>query len=198
MRSASSSHRRPTCSGWEPDVSITAPPSPSASADRSPVRSPTSRVASGNRSVPWTPRVNSVRWWPRASAAAATWRPRNTAQPRTRMRMMCNLPVALWKAVLERALDARVECVEPVERERLRRPEAAVGRGVGPVVGEHAVQEREPALGVEPFHSRLEQLVAEDEMPEQAALLGQLDRRAVGELARLAEVVHEGGADQQV
>ena len=35
-------------------------------------------------------------------------------------------------------------------------------------------------------------------MAEQPALLGQPDLRAVGELARLAEVVHERGADQQV
>ena len=35
-------------------------------------------------------------------------------------------------------------------------------------------------------------------MPEQAALVGQADLGAVGELARLAEVVHERGGEQQV
>ena len=41
-------------------------------------------------------------------------------------------------------------------------------------------------------------LLAEREVAEQPALLGQPDLRAVGELARLAEVVHERGGDQQV
>src|SRR6185436_3767596 len=107
-----------------------------------------------------------------ASAAAATWRPRKTVPPRTRMRMTRNLSVALRKAVLERALDARVERVEPVERERLGRSEAAVGRGVRPVVAQHAVQERQAALRVEPGHARLEQLLAQHDVPEQTALLG--------------------------
>ena len=42
----------------------------------------------------------------------------------------------------------------------------------------------------------LEQLGAERDVPEHPALLGQPDLRPVGELARLAEVVDERGADQ--
>ena len=57
--------------------------------------------------------------------------------------------------VLEGALDRGVERVQPVERQRLGRGEAAAaeprpaspaGPGVGPVVGEHAVEQRQPAL----------------------------------------------------
>ena len=81
---------------------------------------------------PWRPARVDVSSWPRASASAATWRPRNTVPPRIRMRMTRNLAVALWQPVLQRALDGRVERVEPVQRQRLRRPEAPAGRGSGP------------------------------------------------------------------
>ena len=47
---------------------------------------------------------------------------------------------------IERALDARVERVEAIQRERLGRSEAPARRGLGPVVAEHAVQERQPAV----------------------------------------------------
>ena len=51
--------------------------------------------------------------------------------------------------VLERALDRGVEGVEPVERQRLGRGEAAPRRtagatgGLGPVMGEHAMEQRQ-------------------------------------------------------
>ena len=78
-------------------------------------------------------------------------------------------------------------------------PKRRPGRRVGPVVAEHAVREREPALVVEPVARALvEQPLAEHDVAEQPALLGQPDLGAVGELARLAEVVHERRADQQV
>src|SRR5688500_11863114 len=93
--------------------------------------------------APWRPRLKIVTSWPRASASATTCRPRKTVPPRIRMRMKRNLPVALLQPVFERALDARVERVEAVERERLGRPEAPARRALGPVVGEHAVRERE-------------------------------------------------------
>ena len=104
----------------------------------------------------------------------------------------------LPEPVLERALDAGVEGVEAVERERLGRAEAAARRGVRPVVAEHAVQQRDAAVGGELGHARLEQLLAEHDVPEQPALVGQPDLGAVGELARLAEVVDDRRGDQQV
>ena len=66
------------------------------------------------------------------------------------------------EAVLERALDARVERVDPVERERLRGGEAGAPGSrrpgaagcLGPVVGEHAVEQRQPPLGVESARRR--------------------------------------------
>ena len=45
---------------------------------------------------------------------------------------------------------------------------------------------------------RLEQLLAEHDVAEQPALVGEPDLGAVGELARLAQVVHERRGDQQV
>lgn len=42
--------------------------------------------------------------------------------------------------VLERALDAYVECVDPIQRERLDRAESAVGRAGGAVVAKDAVE----------------------------------------------------------
>ena len=60
------------------------------------------------------------------------------------------------------------------------------------------MQERDAALGAHARQARLEQLLAEDDVAEQPPLLGEPDLRAVGELARLAEVVHERGGDQEV
>ena len=78
-------------------------------------------------------------------------------------------------------------------------PKRPPGRAGGAVVAEHAVQERQPALVVERAAPRSdEQAQAELEVAEQAALLGQPDLGAVGELARLADVVDDRGGQQQV
>src|SRR3954468_15549964 len=53
------------------------------------------------------------------------------------------------KPVLQRPLDARVERVEPVQRQRLGRAEPTARRGVGPVVAEDAVRQRQPAVHVQ-------------------------------------------------
>src|SRR3954468_12648524 len=100
--------------------------------------------------------------------------------------------------VLESALDRYVERVEAVERQRLRGAEAAARRGVGAVVAEHAVGEREPPRLVHAGRPLVEDALAEHEVAEEAALFAEADLGAVGELARLAEVVDERGADEQV
>ena len=56
--------------------------------------------------------------------------------------------------VLERALDLSVERVEPIQSERLGRGKALPGGLLGPVVEDHAVLEREPALAVEDRRAR--------------------------------------------
>ena len=58
--------------------------------------------------------------------------------------------------------------------------------------------EREPPRRLHARGALGEQALAEHEVAEQPALLGEPDLGAVGELARLAEVVHERGAQQQV
>ncbi len=58
------------------------------------------------------------------------------------------------EAVLECALDARVERVQPVQRERLDRAEPATGRRCGPVMTQHAVEQREPTLVVQGLRPR--------------------------------------------
>src|SRR4051794_21583041 len=100
--------------------------------------------------------------------------------------------------VLEGALDARVERVEAVERERLGRAEAAARGGVRAVVAQDAVCERESSCLVHAGCPLVEDALAQHEVAEQAALLAEADLGAVGELARLAEVVDERGADEQV
>ena len=101
--------------------------------------------------------------------------------------------------MLERALDAGVERVQPVQRERLGRAEAAARRRAGAVVAEHAVQQREPALARRAIVAALGQdPLADHQVAEQAPLLGQADLGAVGELARAAEVVGDRGGQQQV
>ena len=77
-------------------------------------------------------------------------------------------------------------------------PKRRPGAASGAVVGEHAVGEREPAVVGDPGAALVEQPLAEHDVPEQAALVGQPDLGAVGELARLAEVVHERRGEQQV
>ena len=66
-----------------------------------------------------------------ARVAAARGRGRPRGRPRADLAL-------LGHAVLQRALDRRVERVEPLQRERLRRRRAAVA-----VVAEHAVRERQ-------------------------------------------------------
>src|SRR3954452_4408706 len=87
--------------------------------------------------------------------------------------------------VLEGALDARVERVEAVERERLGGAEAAARGGVGAVVAQDAVRQREPPSLVHAGRPLVEHALAEHEVAEQAALLAQADLGAIGELARL-------------
>jgi hypothetical protein len=60
------------------------------------------------------------------------------------------------------------------------------------------VGEREPPRLVHPRGALVDHPLAEHDVAEQAALLGQPDLGAVGELARLAEVVHERGGEQEV
>src|SRR4051794_13189165 len=100
--------------------------------------------------------------------------------------------------MLKRALHRRVERVQAIERERLGRAEAAARSGIRTVVGEDAVGELEaPVLGQVPG-ALVEQALAEHDVAEQAALLAEADLGAVGELARLAEVVHERGGEEKV
>ena len=102
-------------------------------------------------------------------------------------------------AVLEHALDLSVERVQPIERERLGRGKALPGGRIGPVVEDHAVLEREPALAVEDRRRVLgDHAQPELDVTQQLALAAALDLGAVGELAGLAEVVDDRGADQQV
>jgi hypothetical protein len=62
------------------------------------------------------------------------------------------------------------------------------------VVAEDAVCEREPPRGRQLVRVRVDQLLAEHDVAEQPALVAEADLGAVGELARLAEVVDERGA----
>ena len=75
------------------------------------------------------------------------------------------------KPALERALDRSVERVQPVERQGLGRGKAgaaatASGAGVGPVVGEHARQQREPALLRKRRGGRADELGADRQVSE--------------------------------
>jgi hypothetical protein len=78
--------------------------------------------------------------------------------------------------VLERTLDARVERVEAVERERLRRAEAPPGALSAPwwVSTQWASASRFSLLIR--ARARVEQLLAERDVAEQPALLGERDR----------------------
>src|SRR5687767_12837696 len=100
--------------------------------------------------------------------------------------------------MFQRAFYAGVQCVEPVQRERFRRSEAAARGGFRAVMAEDAVQERDPPALVEAPEPRREELLPEHEVAEQPPLVRHADLRAVAELARLAEVVDERGADEQV
>src|SRR5215210_7123315 len=77
--------------------------------------------------------------------------------------------------VLERALHARVERVEAVQRERLGRAEAPAWGGVGAVVAEHAVREREPAALVEAGGALVEHALSQHEVAEQPPFVAEAD-----------------------
>src|SRR5688572_19987566 len=98
---------------------------------------------------------------------------------------------ALAQAVLEGALDARVQRVDPGEREGLGVAEARAGAagaagGLGAVVAEHAVQEGEAHLVGEAARRSADQLGADREVAEHRPLLADPELGAVGELTRLA------------
>ena len=87
-----------------------------------------------------------------------------------------------------------------VQRERLGRAEAPPRRRVGAVMGEDAVREREAARASSPDVARalVEHPQPELDVPEQPALVGQLDLGAERELAGAPEVVDDRGGEQQV
>ena len=104
------------------------------------------------------------------------------------------------RAVLERALDLRVERVEPVQRERLGRGEALAREprrrrgGASRSARARAGARRRASRGACAAITRRPSSTC----PSMRALVAALDLRAVGELARLAEVVHDRRAQQQV
>ena len=108
------------------------------------------------------------------------------------------------KAALERALDRSVEGVQPVERERLggREPAAGAARagrpGVRAVVGEDAVEQRQPAVLGQRARGGADDLRPDREVAEHPALVGEPELGAVGELARAAAVVQDRRRHQQV
>src|SRR3954451_20490655 len=96
----------------------------------------------------------------------------------------CSGSLHVCQAVLERALDARVQRVEPLQRERFSRREAPPGGGVGAMVKEHAVQQGREPLVVESARPGVfvDQAHAELDVAEQPAGVRQPDLRAIGEL----------------
>src|SRR5450755_287762 len=102
------------------------------------------------------------------------------------------------KPVLEHALDVPVEGVEAIQRDRLGRGEAPAWRLLGAVVAEDAVQEREAALVVELGGAVGEDPLADLDVAEQASLVGEAELGAVGVLLGPAEVVDDGGGEEQV
>src|SRR5215211_335190 len=103
--------------------------------------------------------------------APLTARRTRTPSPARRLASALAPRDQLGQPVFQRALDAGVERVEAIERERLGRAEAPPRRGVGPMVAEHAMQQRDASLRREARQARLEQLLAEHDVAEQPALL---------------------------
>ena len=66
------------------------------------------------------------------------------------------------------------------------------------MVREHAVKQRQPALGGQLARRPRDQLRSDRQMAEQPALVADPELRPVGELARLADVVNERRRHQQV
>jgi len=104
--------------------------------------------------------------------------------------------------VLERALDAGVERVQPVESQGLGCAEAAAAlaraTSVGSMMRQHAMEQGGATFRRQPSCGRAHDLRPEREVPDQTPLLGDPELRPVTELARLADVVHESGRHQQV
>lgn len=101
--------------------------------------------------------------------------------------------------MLERVLELRVDRVHAEEREGLERLKAACGRGLRPMMREHAVREREPALLRELRRTvRGEDLQPELHVAKHPPLVTELDGGGVHKLADLAQIVHDRGGDQQI
>src|SRR5918994_7141948 len=104
-------------------------------------------------------------------------------------------------SVLQSALYACIQRVQAVERQRLRRPEAPPREAIRPVVGQDAVGEsmqlrlREVVEAPGPLGH---QLVAKRHMAYQRAGLAEGDLRAEIELERLAGVVQDRRAQEEV
>ena len=111
-------------------------------------------------------------------------------------------PRARLEALLEGALDAGVQGVQPVEGERLWDGEAAATGGATDsfraVVREQTVEKRRAALRRQVSRSRAHDFGAQRQVPHQASLLGDPKLGPIGELARLADVVEERRGHQQV
>ena len=82
------------------------------------------------------------------------------------------VPLLEAEAMLERALDARVERIQPVQGQGLDRGEAAAGPAGRTVVAEQAVQEREAALVVEHARALGDDALADDQVTQEPAFLG--------------------------
>ena len=124
---------------------------------------------------------HGVRRWAGPEARAAR-------QPAVAPRPCSSAPLTAASSALSR-YSASASALREAPARRRRRP----------VVAEHAVQQREPALLVERARARSRQHpLADHQVAEQPALLGQPDLGAVGELARAAEVVDDRGGQQQV
>ena len=98
-------------------------------------------------------------------------------------------------------LDARVQGVQPVEGERLGRPEpaaASLATALGAVMGEEAVEQRRPPLRRQLPRGRPDDLRPQGQVAEQPAFLGHAELGSVGELPRLSDVVEQRGGHQQV
>src|SRR5687767_12054864 len=104
-------------------------------------------------------------------------------------------------SVLESALYACIESIQAVERERLGRAEAPPRQGVGAVVRQDAVRERVQLRlweVLEATRALGHELLAERQMPHQGTGLAEGYLGGEVELERLAHVVQESGAHEQI
>src|SRR5918992_5859978 len=105
------------------------------------------------------------------------------------------------QAVLECALHAGVERVEPVQRQCLRRAEPPARQRLRTVVREQAMRNRVQLLlgkAVQPRRALHQQLLPERHVSDERTGLGEPDLGAQGELERLPDVMQECRADQHV